>query len=51
MSLATGILYDSIICITKQGVQVNEAAMDELLAYERDADLVRGVTYAGILRV
>ncbi|WFC93761.1 oligomeric, coiled-coil, peripheral membrane protein [Malassezia brasiliensis] len=39
VSLATGILYDSIICITKQGVQVNETAMDELLAYERDSDL------------
>lgn len=51
MSLATGILYDSIICITKQGVQVNEAAMDELLAYERDSDLVCGASHTGILRV
>ncbi|PKI84093.1 hypothetical protein MVES1_002232 [Malassezia vespertilionis] len=40
VSLATGIPYDSIICITQDGVQVNEAVMDALRAQGPNPGLV-----------
>ena len=38
ISLATGILYDALICITKDGLQIDQQVLDQLLCQDQDAD-------------
>ena len=41
ISLATGILYDAVICMAKDGVQVDQPVLDRLLREHTDHDVVR----------
>lgn len=38
ISLATGILYDALICMTKDGLQIDQHVLDQLLCQDQDAD-------------
>ena len=41
ISLATGILYDAVICMAKNGIQVDQPALDRLLREHTNNDVVR----------